>query len=196
MAGRVTMRRYKPSRHYITAGVVATLFALFSAWWTLRWEPSAVAAILFALTGAFLFHLALRPTIEIRPEAVRIGDRSILWTSIRRLDRTGWISPLAVYLTLDDGARVLVVYPGKLADSSRLLHDLSRHARLALIDGVPHHEVWGEPVALRAAPVPEPEREAVKYPLLTPDDEAEVERLFQRLKTVGHLDPRNSQDEK
>jgi len=33
-----------------------------------------------------------------------------------------------------------------------------------------------------------------RYQLLRPDDEAEVERLFQRLKTVGHLD--KSSDEK
>jgi hypothetical protein len=29
-----------------------------------------------------------------------------------------------------------------------------------------------------------------------PEDEAEVERLYQRLKTVGHLDQKNSADEK
>jgi hypothetical protein len=34
-----------------------------------------------------------------------------------------------------------------------------------------------------------------RYQLLRPEDEAEVERLFQRLKTVGHLDPKAS-DEK
>jgi hypothetical protein len=34
-----------------------------------------------------------------------------------------------------------------------------------------------------------------RYQLLRSDDEAEVERLFQRLKTVGHLDPKAS-DEK
>jgi hypothetical protein len=35
-----------------------------------------------------------------------------------------------------------------------------------------------------------------RYPLLRPEDEAEVERLYQRLKAVGHLDPKNSPDEK
>jgi hypothetical protein len=30
----------------------------------------------------------------------------------------------------------------------------------------------------------------------TAEDEAEVERLYQRLKTVGHLDQKNSSDEK
>ena len=35
-----------------------------------------------------------------------------------------------------------------------------------------------------------------RYRLLLPEDEAEVERLYQLLKTVGHLDPKNTGDEK
>jgi hypothetical protein len=34
-----------------------------------------------------------------------------------------------------------------------------------------------------------------RYKLLRAEDEAEVERLFHQLKTVGHLEPKNS-DEK
>jgi hypothetical protein len=34
-----------------------------------------------------------------------------------------------------------------------------------------------------------------RYPLLRPEDEAEVERLYQRLKTVGRLDSKSSTDE-
>jgi hypothetical protein len=32
--------------------------------------------------------------------------------------------------------------------------------------------------------------------VLLPGDEAEVERMFQQLKTVGRLDPQNKPDEK
>ena len=35
-----------------------------------------------------------------------------------------------------------------------------------------------------------------RYRILRPEDEAEVERLYQRLKTVGNLDQKNSTDEK
>jgi hypothetical protein len=35
-----------------------------------------------------------------------------------------------------------------------------------------------------------------KYRVLRPEDEIEIERLYQRLKTVGHLDPKNSSDDK
>src|SRR5260370_26912808 len=34
-----------------------------------------------------------------------------------------------------------------------------------------------------------------RYRILRPEDEAEVERLYQRLKTVGNLDQKNSTDE-
>ena len=47
-------------------------------------------------------------------------------------------------------------------------------------------------------PVPAPDQRefpSAYYPLLRPEDEAEVERLYQRLKAVGRLDSRNSSDE-
>lgn len=47
-------------------------------------------------------------------------------------------------------------------------------------------------------PEPAPERRSlapIHYPLLRPEDEAEVERLYQRLKAVGRLDSRSSSDE-
>ena len=64
-----------------------------------------------------------------------------------------------------------------------------RTARNALIDGIPYRQFWGE-----ALPSQERRLASPKYQLLRPEDEAEVERLFQRLKTVGHLD--KTSDEK
>jgi hypothetical protein len=55
----------------------------------------------------------------------------------------------------------------------------------ASIDGVPYYQFWGE------TPSPAPERVALpspKYQILLPEDEADVERLYQRLKAVGRLD--------
>ena len=60
-------------------------------------------------------------------------------------------------------------------------------------DGVPYRQFWGEAtvgaVAKKQLPPP-------RYPLLLPDDEAEVERMFQRLKSVGHLDQKTSSEDK
>jgi hypothetical protein len=58
-----------------------------------------------------------------------------------------------------------------------------------LIDGIPYKQFWGEVLpSVERRQLPSP-----KYQLLRPDDEAEVERLFQRLKTVGHLDPKSDE---
>jgi hypothetical protein len=57
--------------------------------------------------------------------------------------------------------------------------------RQALIDGIPYRQFWGDaiPGASDRKPLASP-----KYQLLLPQDEADVERLYQRLKSVGHLD--------
>ena len=98
-----------------------------------------------------------------------------------------------VRLTLADKSRILVIYPGDSNSSSGLLRSLRRHSREALIDGVPYRQFWGEAtvaaVAKKQLPPP-------RYPLLLPDDEAEVERMFQRLKSVGHLDQKTSSEDK
>jgi hypothetical protein len=132
----------------------------------------------------------MQPAIEVYEHHLAIGKRVIPWTDIRRLDRTSWTFPLVVQLTLAGDRKVVVVYPGDIDSGKSLLRHLRRCARNALIDGIPYKQFWGEAL-------PSQERRAMaapKYQLLRPEDEAEVERLFQRLKTVGHLD--KSSDEK
>ena len=100
--------------------------------------------------------------------------------------------PLLVYVTLDDDRRLAILHPGDADSSASLLRHLRRSAREALLDGVPYRQFWGEAAAgADRKQLPPP-----RYPLLLPDDEAEVERLFQRLKSVGHLDQRNSSEDK
>jgi Protein of unknown function (DUF3093) len=187
------MRRYTPSRQYMQAGVLALALALIAGWLGLEWPLIAVASVLFLLSAAFVFWLALRPALEINEAHLKIGQRVIPWNAIRRVDRTGWVSPLALHLTLADEARVLIIYPGSLDNATRLLQQIRRMAREALIDGMPHRQFWGEhaevPVERKVMPAP-------KYQLLNKEDEEEVERLFQRLKTVGHIEPKTNSDEK
>jgi hypothetical protein len=170
--------------------LVAICGTIFSAWMGLRWTPSWIAAALFAISGVALLLVTLRPAIEIHESHLVIGRRVIEWSDIRRIDQTGWNAPLAVHLTLADKSRILLLYPGDVESSTSLLRHLRRNSRLALLDGIPYRQFWGEPAA-------EPEKSAdpIKYPLLRPEDEEEIERLFQRLKSVGRLDSRGS-DEK
>ena len=187
------MTRYLPARHYLSFGIVALVLAGFSGWLGLDWTPAFIPAVLFLLSSALLFLMAFRPAIEIHEGYVAMGKRVIPWMDIRRLDRTGWISPLIVQITLFDDSRVNLIYPGDLDSCNSLLRHLRRLSRDALIDGIPYRQYWGEVLA------PAGDRKSIpppRYRLLRPEDEAEVERLYQRLKTVGNLDQKNSTDEK
>ncbi len=186
------MTRYVPSRHYLEAGLAAILFGSFSVWCGLRWTPAFLAAALFILSAAVLFYLARRPAIEIHRSHLRIGRRNIVWSDIRRLDRAGSLTLLLVNITLFDDSRVLLIYPGDLDSANSLLRDLRRNSRDALIEGRPYREFWGEGAAdEESRPMPTP-----RYRLLRPEDEADIEEIYRRLKSVRHLDPDSSKDEK
>jgi hypothetical protein len=164
--------------------------ALFSAWTGLHWSATWIAAGLFALSAGAIIALVLRPIIEIHETHLQIGRRVIFWSEIRRLDQTRWTAPLAMYLTLADERRLLLIYPGDLDSSTSLLRHLRRYSREALLDGIPYRQFWGEPSAPARKQLPP----APRYQLLRPEDEEEVERLFQRLKSVGRLDQRDQRD--
>ena len=187
------MTRFLPARHYFYFGIAAMALGIFSAWLGIGWVPAFVPAVLFGLTAALMLALALRPSIEVQDPYLRVGKRMIPWIDVRRVDRTGWLSPLAVRLTLYDDTRILLIYPGDLESCKSLLRTLRRMCRDALIDGIPYRQYWGE---MLSAPRERRQLPAPSYRVLRPEDELEIERLYQRLKTVGHLDPKNSSDEK
>jgi len=187
------MTRYTPARHYLLFGIAAAGLALFSAWLGLDWGPAFIPAALFVLSSAALLLLAFRPAIEIHEGYLALGKRVVPWMDIRRLDRTGWVSPLIVRLTLFDDSRLIVIYSGDLDSCNSLLRHLRRLSRDALIDGKPYRQFWGEVLVPGVDPKQIP---APRYRLLLPEDEVEVERLYQRLKAVGNLDQKNSTDEK
>src|SRR5262249_43203691 len=124
----------------------------------------------------------------------KLGRRSIAWREIRRLDRTGWNAPLVVRLTLKGAngpEKLTLVYPGDLDACASLLRHLRRYSRDALLDGVPYSQFWGqaeaETLQLPAGKTPR-ELPPVRYPVLRPEEEEEIERLFQRLKSEGSLE--------
>ena len=175
--------RYAPSRRYFSLALAAIAGALLSAWSGLHWSPGWAATAGFGVTAAGLLLLALRPAIEIHKTHLLVGRRVIPWRAIRRLDRTGWNAPLAVRLTLEDNRRLAILYPGDLDSCTSLLRHLRRSACWALLDGIPYRQFWGEPLP--------PERKQLappRYPVLRQEDEDEVERLYQQLKSVGRLD--------
>jgi hypothetical protein len=183
--------RYCCSSHYLWAGLVTLAVTVFCGWVSLTWPLAWIAVGLFLATAAIVLFLAVRPPVEIYESHLKVGGRAIPWMQIRRLDNSSRL-PLIVRLTLADKTRILLVYPGDPDSSTGLLRHLRRFSREALIDGVPYRQFWGESQAV----APERKQAPPRYPLLLPDDEAEVERLLQRLKSVGHLDSRTSSEDK
>lgn len=185
------MTRYVPARHYVSFGLVALALAGFSGWLGMDWAPAFIPALLFLLSAVLMFVMATRPAIEIHDGYLAVGKRVVPWMDIRRLDRTGWISPLIISITLFDDSRLTVIYPGDLESCNSLLRRMRQLSRDALIDGVPYRQYWGEVLApggdRKQIPAP-------RYRILRPEDEAEVERLYQRLKTVGNLDQKNTDE--
>ncbi len=178
--------------YYFWAGLAVLALTGFSFWFALVWPLYWIVTALCLSIATVLLFLASRPAVEIYESHLKIGPQAIPWRHVRRLDRSANL-PLMVRLTLADKTRILVIYPGDPNSSGGLLRSLRRHSREALIDGVPYRQFWGEAsintVAKKQLPPP-------RYPLLLPDDEADVERMFQRLKSVGHLDPKTSSEDK
>ncbi|MBM3773940.1 MAG: hypothetical protein FJW37_02140 [Acidobacteria bacterium] len=173
-------------------GLGALALAGFSAWIAWGWLPGAIPAALFLLTSVLLMGMALLPPIEIHDGYLGLGRRAVPWIDIRRVDRLGWAAPLVLRLTLFDDSRVVLIYPGDLDACNSLVRHVRRLSRDALIDGIPYRQYWGELL------LPGGDRKqlpAARFRVLRPEDEAEVERLYQRLKTVGNLDQKKA-DEK
>ena len=188
----IPISRYRVSNYYLWAGLVAVALAGFSAWLSLTHPICWIASALLIASAAVVLYLATRPPIEIYDSHVKIGMAAIPWRHIRRLDRSSSL-PLMVRLTLSDKSHVLVIYPGDQTSASGLLQNLRRYSREALIDGVPYRQFWGEPASAAAVKkqLPTP-----RSPLLLPEDEAEVERMFQRLKSMGHIEEKTSSEDK
>jgi hypothetical protein len=173
------MTRFTPSRSYLLFGILAALAAVGSVWFALQWPPSWFAVALFTVTAAVLLALALRPPIRITDDFLKLGRESVAWAAIRRIEHRGWLTPLVVRLTLMDQTQVWVVYAGDTDSSQTLLQFLYRFADQAATGMMP----------ASAAGLKSP-----NYPLLKPEDEEEIERLYHRLRSVGHLDPKSNDE--
>ena len=187
------MNRYRPAPQHIPASLVATALSVFSTWCGMSWPLAFIPAGIFVGWAVILYYFATRPVIEIRESGFSIGTEAFDWHHVARLDSTAWSSPLVLILTLRNSRRIRVIYPGDVESASKLLRQVRRMSRDAVIDGLPYHEYWGDVPFARA----EPEKmTSPKYQLLRSEDEEEIDRLFQRLKAAGHLDSKTSADDR
>jgi hypothetical protein len=177
------MARFSPSRVYSIAALAGLIMAGFSVWCALRWWPAWIPTGMLLASVAGAIWIALRPSVEVNSSHLVVGRRTIAWQTIRRVDQTNWVTPMVVELTLQQGPRLRVIYPGRAEQCALLLRLIEQRAAQALINGVPHNRIFGEP------PQPKPERIAPPRPrFLSDQDEADVERMLQILKTAGRLD--------
>jgi hypothetical protein len=188
--------RYTSSVRYYWFSCLALAAAGLTAWIALRLPAVSLAAALLVFFGVAILGVARLPAIEIRETNLIVGRRTIAWNEVRRVDQTRWAVPLAVYLTLGEGTRMLLVHAGDRDSSAALLRHLRRYSRHALLDGIPYRQFWGETAPAEshtaAAQAASSQTAPAKARLLRVQDEEDVERMFQRLKSVGRLDARDT----
>src|ERR1700733_10588880 len=130
------MTRYVPARHYISFGAAALALAGCSAWLAMRLTHGLFfPAVLFLLTAVLLLTLAFRPAIRVYDAHIEIGKRVVPWRDIQRVDRTGWISPLVVRLTLFDDESLTIIYPVEADSGMQVLRPIGELGTPAMMDG-------------------------------------------------------------
>lgn len=180
---------YAPARVYSRLAWVALGAAMAAVAAGLRAPYSFLVAFACALTAALLFWLASRPQIAVGDTQFSIGDRSVAWREVKEINSTRFVSPLVLDMRLTNSRRKRLVYPGEPERIAKLMYQLRRSSVQASFDGVAYRDYWTwNSLGSAAAPGPAP---GPPVRMLNPDDEEEIERLYQRLKTVGHLDTRS-----
>ncbi|MGA7410213.1 MAG: hypothetical protein WBW33_06990 [Bryobacteraceae bacterium] len=179
---------------YAPAGLYARVawFALAGAVGTtvigFRFSFAFIPAFLFALTSVFLFWLASRPRITVAESQFTIGERAIAWREVKEINSSRFVSPLILDIRLTNNRRKRLVYPGEAGRIARLMYQLRRNSRLATFDGVAYRDYWTWTSLGSGKAAGTVSDQPVR--MVSLDDEEEIERLYQRLKTVGHLDSR------
>ena len=90
---------------------------------------------------------------------------------------------------LTNSRQKVLVYPGEPEQVQRLLIELRRNSQLATFDGVTYRDYW----TWCTLNSPQGHNPLLEQPvrMFSAEDEAEVERLYQKLKAVGRLDARS-----
>lgn len=118
-----------------------------------------------------------------------VGERAIAWREVKEINSSRFVSPLLLDIKLTNNRRKHLVYPGEPEQIGKLMYQLRRNSHLATFDGVAYRDYWTW-TSLGSNKLAGPIAEQ-PVRMISQDDEEEIERLYQRLKTVGHLDGRS-----
>jgi hypothetical protein len=188
---------FVPSRLYSRVGWAALGGVLISVLCGFRAPLAFIPGFLCAITSVALFWLSARPPIRTGESQFNIGERSIAWREVREINSSRFLSPLILKIRLTNARHITLVYPGEPERIEQLLFQLRKNSHLASFDGVAHRDYWTW-LSLNGS---QSENTVLEQPvrMLSPEEEDEIERLYQKLKTVGRLDSRgdssNASDE-
>lgn len=181
---------YQPSRLYARVGWAALAGSLICVLCGLRAPLAFIPGALCASTAAALFWLSARPSIRMGETQFNIGERAIAWREVREVNSSRFVSPLILKLKLTNSRQKWLIYPGEPERIAKLIVSLRKNSHLATFDGVPYRDYWNW-ANLNST---NPDQPAAEPPvrMVSQDEEEEIERMYQKLKTVGRLDSRNN----
>ncbi len=191
---------FLPSRWYARTGwSVLAVSAAFGSL-SLRSPVFIALGISTGMAACVLLWLSSRPLIRVGETQFNIGERAIAWREVKEMNRVRIISPLILRIRLTNSRRKTLIYAGELSRVEQLVHLLRKNSHLATFDGVAYRDYWtwssmaGMHGQKSAAQVPSGHKSTplLEQPvrMLTREEEDEIERMYQKLKTVGSLDSR------
>ncbi|MGH9581664.1 MAG: hypothetical protein ACRD4O_01860 [Bryobacteraceae bacterium] len=190
---------YWPSRLYARLAWAALAGSAVCALFVLRAPWAGIPSGLCAITAAGLFWLASRPEIRMGDSQFNIGERAIAWREVREINSSRLVSrlvvsPLVLNLKLTNSRRKALVFPGEPEQIARLMFQLRKNSFLASFDGVPFRKYW----ACSSVDASKPQQAETSEPpvhVVSADDEEEIERMYQKLKSVGRIDSKKSDED-
>jgi hypothetical protein len=189
-----SVETFLPSRLYARvawAGLAGSAICVLCGF---RAPLAFIPGFLCAVTAAALFWLAARPAVRIGETQFNIGDRAIAWREVREINSTRFLSPLMLRIKLTNSRHKTLIFPGEPERIARLMFQLRKNSHLATFDGVAYRDYW----TWTSLAGLDSENPTLDQPvrMLSQDDEEEIERMYQKLKSVGRLDSRNSDSSK
>src|SRR5438270_6384684 len=184
---------FQPSRLYARVGWAALAGSAICVLCGFRAPLAFIPGFLCAITAATLFWLAARPPVRIGEAQFNIGERAIAWREVVEINSSRFVSPLLLRIKLTNSRRKTLIFPGEPERIARLMFQLRKNSSMASFDGVAHRDYWTWTNLAGTqgnAAADQPVR------MLSTDDEDEIERMFQQLKTEGRLEPRATDSSK
>ncbi|MBV8707652.1 MAG: hypothetical protein JO182_08940 [Acidobacteriaceae bacterium] len=186
---------YTPSRLYARVGWAALAGAIVCTLCGFRAPLAFIPGVLCALTAGGLFRLSALPHIRVGVTQFHIGERTIAWQEVREINSSRFVSPLILKLKLTNSRRRMLIFPGEPEQIARLMYQLRKNSTLATFDGVAHRDYWTWNDIKEQSGAP-PTNNDNPVRMLSQNDEDEIERMYQKLKSVGHLDSRKADSSK